>query len=109
MSFLATTHRRGENPNSLKNLNPAKPGDVRNPTGRNRNRPYTDAYEGVAQAPLPEFVRRQLNKQDFCPAIDRSLLARFPLPIGESSADQKMSPKPICEPLGARPGKGTSD
>jgi len=78
MSFLATRYRRGANPNSLKNLSPAKPGDVRNPTGRNRNRPYTDAYEGVAEAPLPEFVRRQLNKQVILDARNKKLPDLFP-------------------------------
>jgi hypothetical protein len=62
-SAVQRAYRPGKNPNSLKNLKPAQPGDIRNPTGKNRNRPYTDAYEGVAEAPLPEFLRLQLNNR----------------------------------------------
>ena len=63
MNRVKRLYRSGQNPNSLKNLKPAQPGEIRNPTGKNRNRPYTDAYEGVADAPLPESLRLQLNKQ----------------------------------------------
>lgn len=63
MSRPNRAYRPGQNPNSLKNLKPAKEGDIRNPTGKNRNRPYTDAYEGVAEAPLPEFLRLHLNNR----------------------------------------------
>jgi hypothetical protein len=33
---------RGNNPNSRKNLKPVQKGEVRNPKGINRKRPYTD-------------------------------------------------------------------
>ncbi len=48
MSRAKSTYRPGENPNSLKNLKPAKPGEVRNPTGKNRNRPYTDGKRSAS-------------------------------------------------------------
>jgi hypothetical protein len=35
---------RGKNPKSLANLKPVKPGEVRNPLGVNRKRPYSDRY-----------------------------------------------------------------
>ena len=34
--------RTQKNPKSLANLRPAKPGEVRNPKGNNRKRPWTD-------------------------------------------------------------------
>ena len=49
------------NPNSLANLKPAQPGEVRNPAGTNGVRPYTDAILAVSAAPLPEYLRAGLN------------------------------------------------
>jgi hypothetical protein len=62
----------------LKNLKPAKPGEVRNPSGKNRNRPYTDAYEGLANALLPEFLRVQLNNETRARARNKKLPDLFP-------------------------------
>lgn len=87
MSRPKSAYRRGENPNSLQNLNPAQPGDVRNPTGKNRNRPYTDAYEGVAEAPLPEFLRLQLNKQLRTDAGNKRLPDLYPKGITWAEAN----------------------
>jgi len=88
MNSAKCAYRRGENPNSLKNLKPAKPGQIRNSTGKNRNRPYTDAYEGLADAPLPEFLRLQLNNQARVDARKKKLPDLYPKGItwAEASA-----------------------
>jgi hypothetical protein len=88
MSRVKSAYRSGQNPNSLKNLKPAQPGEVRNPAGKNRNRPYTDAYEGLADAPLPEFLRLQLNNQARVNARKKNLPDLFPKGItwAEASA-----------------------
>lgn len=52
---------RGNNENSRKNLKPVQPGEVRNPTGVNGVRPYTDAIRLVANNVLPEQMRREFN------------------------------------------------
>jgi hypothetical protein len=57
------TNGRGSNPHSLANLRPIQPGEIRNPTGKNRMRPYTEAIERVSMEPLPELVRAALNAQ----------------------------------------------
>src|SRR5208282_2081625 len=43
---------RGMNPNSLKNLKPIKPGEVRNPHGRPR-RQYTEGVEEMLDIVMP--------------------------------------------------------
>ena len=53
---------RGKNPKSLANLKPAKPGEVRNPTGVNRKRPFSDRYHAIAEEVMPEKLRRAFNK-----------------------------------------------
>jgi hypothetical protein len=45
---------------SLANLNPAKPGEVRNPVGVNRKRPWTDRYY---KNPLPNLIRVKFNEK----------------------------------------------
>jgi hypothetical protein len=52
---------KGRNPNSLKNLNPIKPGEIRNPLGITRPRPYSDADLETSQEPVPELVRLKMN------------------------------------------------
>ncbi len=51
------------NPKSLKNLKPVKPGQVLNPTGINRKRPWTERYSIWSEAALPEKIRQQFNLQ----------------------------------------------
>ena len=53
----------GRNPNSLANLarNGTKPGEVRNPTGKNGIRPYTDAMKWQSAQRLPENLRLAMN------------------------------------------------
>jgi hypothetical protein len=87
MSRPKSAYRPGENPNSLKNLKPAKPGEVRNPSGKNRNRPYTDAYEGLADAPLREFLRLQLNNQARGATSSKKLPDLFPKGITWAEAN----------------------
>jgi len=87
MSRPKSAYRPGENPNSLKNLKPAKPGEVRNPTGKNRNRPYTDAYENLADALLPEFLRFQLNDRARVDARKKKLPDLFPQGITWAEAN----------------------
>ena len=53
--------QRGKNPNSLKNLKPAKPGQILNPRGINRKRPITDRYFQWSEEPLPEILRTKMN------------------------------------------------
>ena len=54
--------KRQMNPNSLKNLNPIKPGEVRNTTGVNgRSRLYTQEYQLTGESVTPEQVRVVLN------------------------------------------------
>jgi len=53
---------RGKNPKSLANLKPARKGEVRNPQGINK-RPFSDLYFAVSQEIVPEWKRRQLNKE----------------------------------------------
>jgi hypothetical protein len=54
---------RGKNPRSIANLRPIKKGEVRNPTGINRKRPFSEAYLLTALEVVPEFVRRRLNRE----------------------------------------------
>ena len=56
---------RGKHPNSLANLKPTmiQPGEVRNPRGINRKRPWTDRYYERSEAPLPEILRCQFNER----------------------------------------------
>lgn len=54
-------YRRGENPNSKKNLRPIQPGECKNPTGKNGQHPYTQEYMRMSEDPLPEKIRRRLN------------------------------------------------
>ncbi len=49
-------------PNSLANLKPVKPGEVRNPLGIGR-KTYSLEYHAVSQEPIPEAVRLALNKK----------------------------------------------
>jgi hypothetical protein len=50
-------------PNSLKNLRPpAKPGEVLNPEGINRKRPFTDEYHEFAVSALPDEIRTKVNE-----------------------------------------------
>ena len=51
------------NPKGLANLRPAKPGEVRNPLGINRKRPWTDRYYERSEGPLPEVLRLQFNQK----------------------------------------------
>lgn len=53
---------RGKNPKSLANLRPAKKGEVRNPTGINSKRPFSDFYFFHSEEVIPEFWRKRLNK-----------------------------------------------
>jgi hypothetical protein len=54
--------RRGKHPNSLANLKPIQPGEVRNPLGIN-GRTYSIEYHKLSQEPIPEIVRLALNKK----------------------------------------------
>src|ERR1700726_2342103 len=51
------------NEKSLANLKPIKPGEVRNPLGINRKRPWSDRYSQRSEDPIPEKIRRQFNHQ----------------------------------------------
>ena len=54
--------KRNYNPKTLENLAPQfKAGEVHNPEGKNGRRPITDEYFLIAEAPLPETVRRKIN------------------------------------------------
>jgi hypothetical protein len=53
---------RKVNPKSLANLKPIKKGEVRNPQGINRKRPITDRYYERSESPLPESIRKRVNK-----------------------------------------------
>jgi hypothetical protein len=57
--------KRGAHPNSLANLekNKIQPGEVRNPTGVNGRRPYSDAMAKDSTEPIPEYLRRAMNIQ----------------------------------------------
>ena len=46
---------------SLANLKPAKPGEVRNPLGINRKRPWTETYSAMSESTLPEKIRLKFN------------------------------------------------
>lgn len=50
-------------PESLANLKPAKPGEVRNALGINRKKPITDRYYERAEDALPDKIRRQFNEK----------------------------------------------
>jgi hypothetical protein len=55
---------RGKNPNSLANLKPTIPGEVRNPEGKNGAfRPFTTAISKLSVAPLPEHLRVAMNSR----------------------------------------------
>jgi hypothetical protein len=53
----------GEHPNSRANLIPVQPGQVLNPQGINRKRPYSDRHSERAESPYPETLRRKLNQK----------------------------------------------
>lgn len=55
--------KRGKNPKSLANLKPIQPGEVRNPTGINRGRIYSDAYENTGRSSCPIRLRKLLIKE----------------------------------------------
>ena len=48
---------------SLANLKPIKPGEVRNPLGINRKRPWSDRYSQRSEDPIPEKIRRKFNQE----------------------------------------------
>jgi hypothetical protein len=50
------------NERSLKNLKPAKPGEVRNPAGVNRKRPITDEYFRASLEPIPANLIARFNR-----------------------------------------------
>lgn len=57
---------KGDSPNSRANLRPAKKGEVRNPTGINRKRPFADRYfqhseELLSSSPEGEQFRKVLR------------------------------------------------
>jgi hypothetical protein len=56
---------RGKHPNSLAALGPTKikAGEVRNPLGINRKRPYSDRHNERAEDPIPEMIRLKLNRR----------------------------------------------
>lgn len=54
---------RGKHPNSIANLKPIQPGEVRNPEGINRKRPYSDRYLELAEQEIPKKIREKLNKR----------------------------------------------
>jgi hypothetical protein len=55
---------RGKHPNSLANLkSPITPGEVRNPLGVNRKRPWTETYNEVGERIFPEVLRVKLNAE----------------------------------------------
>jgi hypothetical protein len=57
--------KRGTHPNSLANLekNKIQPGEVRNPTGVNGRRPYTDAILETSTDVIPEYLRQAMNAE----------------------------------------------
>jgi hypothetical protein len=68
---------RGKNPKSLANLKPVKPGEILNPLGINRKRPWTDRYFQRSEEKIPEILRIQFNQK----------LGADVLPQGSSWAD----------------------
>jgi hypothetical protein len=82
---MVTKHRRGQHPKSLANLKPpAQSGEVRNPLGINRKRPWTDRYAQRSEDLLPEKLRVKLNHEVGAEALpegstwaDAAVLRRF--------------------------------
>jgi hypothetical protein len=56
--------KRKVNPKSLANLRPPpKPGEVPNPSGKNRRPPFSDRYYAIAEEVVPEKLRKEFNKE----------------------------------------------
>lgn len=59
---MVTKHKRGQHPKSLANLKPpAQPGEVRNPRGVNRKRPWAERYAIRSELSIPEKIRLEFN------------------------------------------------
>ena len=57
-----TRYAHGRNPASLANLKPIRPGETRNPSGKNgAQRPFSDAIRCLSAEPLPEHLRLAMN------------------------------------------------
>jgi hypothetical protein len=54
---------RGSHPNSLRNLKPWRPGQVPNPEGVNRKRPFSDRYAEMSETRAPIEWIRKVNRQ----------------------------------------------
>src|SRR5713101_6474675 len=54
-------NKRAMSQNSLKNLRPAKPGEVKNANGISKDRLYTDKYELTGESITPDHIRLILN------------------------------------------------
>src|SRR5216684_1564167 len=73
-------------PNSLRNLRaPWKPGEVPNPKGVNRKRPYTDRLLDQAEARLPEEMRLKFND-----SFEKQFGKKDMLPPGTTYADAEV-------------------
>jgi hypothetical protein len=60
--------KRPMHPNSLANLTPVKPGEIRNPTGKN-GAAYSAEYHRVAHEVVPEEARAIINKRHGCELV----------------------------------------
>lgn len=72
---MAKESKRGKNPKSLANLKPIKPGEIRNPLGISRKRPYTETLQARGAELLRltadgEAIRKSLNLPEDATCID---------------------------------------
>jgi hypothetical protein len=58
---MSGTKRTQTNPRSLANLKPAKPGECRNPGGRPKKKPITQAYEMLSGLAVPKETLDKLR------------------------------------------------
>jgi hypothetical protein len=74
------------------NLIPFKPGQSGNPSGRPKRRPISDAYEAVADLPLPEDLRAKLKLPKGAKYRDAVALRQFQMAIikGNSPAAKEI-------------------
>ncbi len=68
------------------NLIPFKPGQSGNPSGRPKRRPISDAYEAVADLPLPEELRAKLKLPKGAKYRDAVALRQFQMAILKGNA-----------------------
>jgi len=99
------------NEKSLANLKPAKPGEVRNPLGINRKRPWTDRYYQRSEEKIPEILRIQFNQKlgaevlpDGATWADAATLRRFMDAIMEGGT---IAAKEIADRIEGKPPQRT--